>query len=232
MIEILLLDLDDTILDFQKAEYIALGKTLEHFGIEPKEAVRSRYSQINREYWEKLERKELTRAQVVSGRFAQLFDELGVAGDAEECAVRYAQNLGIGHYFLPGAEDALKVLSQKYRLFMASNGNLSVQRGRLKSANISHYFEDIFISQEMGADKPSIEYFDRCFARIKDFDREKTMIVGDSLTSDILGGNNAGIATCWVNPQHKPCRKDIRVDHEIESIMQLPALLESLCGQE
>ena len=228
MIEILLLDLDDTILDFQKAEHIALGKTLEHFGIQPTDAVRSRYSQINKEHWEKLERKELTRAQVVSGRFAQLFQELGVVGDAEECAKLYAANLGIGHYFLPGAEEALKILSQKYRLFMASNGNLSVQRGRLQSANISHYFEDIFISQEMGADKPSIEYFDRCFTRIKDFDREKTMIVGDSLTSDILGGNNAGIATCWVNPAHKPRRADIRVDHEIESITQLSALLEGL----
>lgn len=232
MIEILLLDLDDTILDFQKAEHIALGKTLEHFGIEPTDPVRSRYSQINKEHWERLERKELTRAQVVSGRFAQLFSELGVVADAEECASLYATNLGIGHYFLPGAEDALQILHKKYRLFMASNGNLSVQRGRLKSANISHYFEDIFISQEMGADKPAVEYFDRCFARIKDFDREKTMIVGDSLTSDILGGNHAGIATCWVNPGHKPRRADIRVDHEIESITQLPDLLESLCGHE
>ena len=133
MIEILLLDLDDTILDFQKAEHIALGKTLEHFGIRPTDGVRSRYSQINKEHWEKLERKELTRAQVVSGRFAQLFQELGVVGDAEECAKLYAANLGIGHYFLPGAEEALKILSQKYRLFMASNGNLSVQRGGCKA---------------------------------------------------------------------------------------------------
>ena len=228
MIEILLLDLDDTILDFRKAEHIALGKTLAHFGIDPTDTVRSRYSQINKEHWEKLERKELTRAQVVSGRFAQLFRELSVTADEEECARLYAENLGIGHYFLPGAEEALKILSQKYRLFMASNGNLSVQRGRLQSANVSHYFEDIFISQEMGADKPSIEYFNRCFERIRNFDRKKTMIVGDSLTSDILGGNNAGIATCWVNPQHKPRRADIRVDHEIESITQLSALLEGL----
>ena len=228
MFEILLLDLDDTILDFQKAEHIALGKTLQHFGVSPTDAVRSRYSQINKEHWERLERKEMTRAQVVSGRFAQLFDELGVEGDAEYCAKLYAENLGIGHYFLPGAEAALEALSKKYRLFMASNGNLSVQQGRLESAKISHYFEDIFISQAMGADKPSSEYFDRCFARIANFDRKNTMIVGDSLTSDILGGNNAGIATCWVNPGHKPRREDIRVDYEIESISQLATLLEAL----
>ena len=228
MFEILLLDLDDTILDFQKAEHIALGKTLQHFGIEPTDTIRSRYRQINQEHWERLERKELTRAQVVSGRFAQLFVELGVEGDAEYCAKLYAENLGIGHYFLPGAEAALETLFGKYRLFMASNGNLSVQQGRLKSAKISHYFEDIFISQEMGADKPSVEFFERCFARIDGFDREKTMIVGDSLTSDILGGNNAEITTCWVNPCHKPRREDIRVDYEIESISQLAVLLEAL----
>ena len=228
MIEILLLDLDDTILDFQKAEHIALGRTLQYFGIDPTDAVRNRYSHINKEHWERLERKELTRAQVVSGRFAQLFAELGVEGDAELCARLYAENLGIGHYFLPGAEAALEQLSGKYRLFMASNGNLAVQQGRLASANISHYFEDIFISQEMGADKPSIEYFDRCFARISNFDRQKAMIVGDSLTSDIQGGNNAGILTCWVNPGHKPRRDDIRVDYEIDSISQLAALLEGL----
>ena len=228
MVEILLLDLDDTILDFQKAEHIALGRTLQHFGIDPTDAVRNRYSQINKDHWERLERKELTRAQVVSGRFAQLFAQLHVEGDAEVCARLYAENLGIGHYFLPGAEAALEQLSKKYRLFMASNGNLVVQQGRLKSANISHYFEDIFISQEMGADKPSVEYFDRCFARISNFDRQKAMIVGDSLTSDIQGGNNAGILTCWVNPGHKPRRDEIRVDYEIDSISQLATLLEGL----
>ena len=228
MYKFLLIDLDDTILDFQKAEHIALGKTLQHFGIEPTEAVRSRYSQINRAHWERLERKELTRAQVVVGRFEQLFSEMGVTGDADLCAKLYAENLAIGHYFLPGAEDALEALSKKYRLFLASNGNLAVQKGRLQSSGIGHYFEGIFISQEIGADKPAVEYFARCFAQIKEFEKEKAMIVGDSLTSDILGGNNAGIATCWVNPNHKPGREGIRVDHEIEALSQLPALLETL----
>lgn len=228
MIECLLIDLDDTILDFHKAEKIALGKTLQFFGIDPTEPIRARYSQINKEHWERLERKELTRQQVVVGRFAQLFDELGMQGDAERCAELYAENLSIGHYFLPGAVEALEILSKRYRLFLASNGNLSVQRGRLSSANIGSYFEDIFISQEMGADKPSIEYFERCFARIPGFRREKTMIVGDSLTSDILGGNNAGIYTCWVNPKHLPCRDGIHVDYELEALHQLPALLEAL----
>lgn len=228
MIEILFIDLDDTILDFHKAEHIALQKTLASFGIEPSEQTCARYSEINRAHWEMLERKELTREQVLVGRFAALLQELGVEADAALCAERYAENLGIGHYFLPGAYEALEKLSKKYRLYLASNGTKKVQAGRLKSANISHFFEDIFISQDLGANKPDKAFFDACFERIPDFSYAETMIVGDSLTSDILGGINAGIATCWVNPHHKSAREDIRPDYEIESLSQLPALLENL----
>lgn len=228
MYKFLFIDLDDTILDFHKAEHIALSKTLEAFGIAPTQAVCDRYSQINRAHWERLERKELTREQVVVGRFAVLFAELGVKADAAKCADMYAENLGIGHYFLPGAPEAVEALAKSYQLYLASNGTASVQSGRLKSANISHFFRDIFISQDMGADKPAKQYFDNCFARIPGFEPAKAMIVGDSLTSDILGGINAGIATCWVNPRHKPGREDIHPDYEIECLAQLPALLESL----
>lgn len=228
MIEFLFLDLDDTILDFKKAEHIALQKTLRDVGIDPTEEVCALYSRINVKYWERLERKELTRPQVLVGRFEELLQTLGVAADAQGCADSYAHNLGIGHYFLPGAEEAVASLANKYKLYITSNGTASVQSGRLKSANISHYFQDIFISQDMGADKPSIEYFKACFARIPEIDPAKTMIVGDSLTSDILGGKNAGILTCWINPQHKPGREDIRPDYELENLTQLEALLETL----
>lgn len=228
MIEFLFLDLDDTILDFQKAEHIALSKTLNSFGITPTEAVCRRYSQINRAHWERLERKELTREQVLVGRFAQLFAELGIDADPAQAADRYAYNLGIGHYFLPGAREAVEALSKKYKLYIASNGTVTVQSGRLKSADISHFFQDIFFSQAMGYEKPDARFFENAFARIPDFDRSRTMIVGDSLTSDILGGINAGIQTCWINPTGKPGRPDIRPDHILESITQLEALLERI----
>ena len=228
MVEFLFIDLDDTILDFHKAEHIALKKTLESFGIEPTETVCSRYSQINKIHWERLERKELTRQEVLVGRFAVLFEELNVAADASECARRYAENLSVGHYFLPGAQEAVERLSRKYKLYLASNGTARVQAGRLASANISRFFQDVFISQDMGADKPALEYFVRCFARIRGFDPARAMIVGDSLSSDILGGRNAGIATCWVNPDHKPGKPDIRPDYEIERLSQLETLLETI----
>lgn len=228
MFEFLLLDLDDTILDFQKAEHIALRKTLSSFGVEPTEAVCARYSQINKEHWERLERNELTREQVLTGRFRTLFHEIGGTADPAEVAEDYENNLSMGHYFLPGAQEALKRLSQKYKLYLASNGTAKVQARRLASAQIGHFFQDIFISQEIGANKPSPAYFEACFARIPGFDKGKAMIVGDTLTSDILGGRNAGIATCWVNPDHKSGRDDIRADYEIQYLSQLEDLLETL----
>ena len=228
MIEFLFLDLDDTILDFHKAERIALAKTIRDFGVEPTEHVLHRYHIINKLHWEMLERGELTRAEVQVGRFRALFEELGVAVDAAAVTAKYSENLAIGHYFMPGAEEAVEALSKKYRLFLASNGTASVQKGRMTSANLYRFFEQVYVSQEIGHNKPSKAYFDACVARIPDFDPARAMIVGDSLTSDIRGGINAGIKTCWVNPAHDPGRPDIRPDYEIEALSQLSALLETL----
>lgn len=228
MFEFLFLDLDDTILDFQKAEYIALGKTLEQFGLEPTPQVRQCYHRINQAHWEALERKELTREQVLLGRFRTLFETVGIEAAAEEVAEAYEKNLSMGHYFMPGAEEAVKALSKKYQLFLASNGTARVQAGRLASAGIVPYFREVFVSQELGANKPSKDYFDKCFARIPGFDPSRAMMVGDSLTSDMLGGQNAGIVNCWVNPGKLPRPAGIRIDYEIEGLHQLEQLLEGL----
>ena len=228
MIEFLFLDLDDTILDFHKAERLALGKTFREFGLEPTETVMARYSQINKAHWERLERKELTREEVLVGRFDTLFREYGLEADPVACARAYEDNLSVGHYFLPGALEAIQSLSKRYKLYLASNGTAKVQAGRLASAGISPYFEEIFVSQEIGANKPDIAYFERCFARIPGFEPQKAMMVGDSLTSDILGGMQAGMATCWVNPDGKSCPEHIKPDYEIQALHQLEALLETV----
>ena len=121
----------------------------------------------------------------------------------------------------------MKRLHQKYRLFLVSNGSAVVQQGRMTSAGLYPYFEQVFISQEIGFNKPDKAYFDACFARIPGFDREKALVVGDSLTSDILGGINAGVRTVWVNPEHCGCG-GVRPDYEIEALSQLEKLLEEL----
>ena len=228
MVEFLFLDLDDTILDFHKAERIALSKTLRSFGIEPTEHVLGRYHVLNKACWERLEKGELTREQVVVRRYELLFAELGMECDAAAVTALYSKNLAIGHYFLPGAEEAVDALSKKYRLFLASNGTASVQQGRMTSADLYRFFEKVFVSQELGANKPAKEFFERATAQIPDYDPAKAMMVGDSLTSDILGGINAGMKTCWVNPNHIAADPKIPADYEIESLSQLEALLEAL----
>ncbi len=225
MIEFLFLDLDDTILDFHKAERIAISKTLREFGVEPTEEILNRYHDINIWHWQQLEMGTMTREEILMGRFGMLFQELGRKTDVAACQDTYEKNLSIGHYFLPGAQEAVDRLSKKYRLFLASNGTAVVQKGRMTSADLYKYFEKVFVSQEIGFNKPSRAYFDRCFAQIPGFDREKAMIVGDSLSSDIRGGIHAGIKTVWVNPGHKSSG-DLKPDHEIEALSQLEALLE------
>jgi len=221
VVEFLLLDLDDTILDFHKAERIAIAKTIGDFGVEPTEEVLRQYHLINKWHWEQLELGKLTRAEVLENRFGVLFGQLGVAADPAACARAYERNLAQGHYFLPGAEEALEKLSKKYRLFIASNGTAKVQNKRLDSAGIRKYFEAIFISQDIGINKPDKGFFDYCFARIPGFDPKKAMIVGDSPSSDMLGGQNAGIATCWVNPTGRKYSLERLPDYEIQCLAQL-----------
>ena len=226
--EFLFLDLDDTILDFHKAERLAISRTFRSFGLEPTEQVLERYHVINRLHWERLERGELTRDQVLTGRFQMLFEELGIPAQPQAVAKGYEHNLGLGHYFLPGAKEALDTLRGKYRLFLASNGTASVQHSRLTSAGLYPYFEKVFVSQALGANKPSRAFFDACAAQIPGFDPRKALMVGDSLTSDILGGINAGMKTCWVCPPEAQGRPDIVPDYRIEALSQLPELLESI----
>ena len=226
MVEFLLIDMDDTILDFHKAEFVALGRTMEHFGVAATQENRELYRVINHDHWHRLELGELTRDQVRLGRFQVFFSRLGRQVDSAECARVFEKYLSTGHFYLPGAEEALQALQGRYRMFLASNGTSSVSRPRIASAGLEKYFENIFISHELGANKPSLEYFEKCFAAIPGFDPSRAMIVGDSLSSDIRGGNVAGIRTCWVNPGGKVCPPDIHVDLQIQSLSQLPGALE------
>ncbi len=228
MIEFLFLDLDDTILDFHKQEAVAIRKTFEAVGVEPTEEACALYTKINLQYWKMLELGEITREELTWQRFAELFAILGATADPLLTGNLYADFLAEGHYFLPGAEDAVKSLAKKYKLYIASNGTASVQEKRLTSAGITPLFEKIFISELIGVNKPNKGFFDACFAAIPGFDPQKAMIVGDSISSDIRGGKNAGMLTCWVNPKGKEAPPEDQPDFEIKSITKLEGLLETL----
>lgn len=230
MIRNILLDLDDTILDFHKAEHIALAKTLKSFGLEPSQAIMDRYSEINQWHWKQLELGLLTRKEVLVGRYRQLFDEHSIDVPAEDAQALYEKNLSIGHYFIPGAEELLERLYGKYRLYLASNGTAVVQHGRLESSGIEKYFDKIFISEEIGADKPSTEFFEAAFSAIPDFKKSETVMIGDSLTSDIKGGIASGIHTVWFNPRGKKnetlfSATPIIPETEIKSLKEIDALM-------
>ncbi len=224
----ILFDLDDTLFDFRRAEREALKKTLCHFGIDPSEEMLARYSAINLAQWKLLEQGKLTRAEVKVRRYRLLFEEFHLPFDASEAAKIYENLLGIGHYFIPGAPGMLQTLSKKYALYIVSNGTAKVQQGRLKSADIERFVKGIFISETVGFNKPSREFFDACFAEIPDLSRESTVIVGDSLSSDILGGKNAGICTVWFNPHGEPNNSPVQPDFEIKSLEDLHGVLDQI----
>lgn len=228
MIKNILLDLDDTLLDFSMAERIALTRTLLHYGIDPAQETIARYHTINEAQWRLLEQGVLTGNEVKYRRFKLFLEEIGAALDPAEISAWYERMLGIGHYFVPGAEAMLEKLSTDYRLYLVSNGFVHIQNPRIESAHIAHYFNHIFISQEVGYDKPNPRFFNICFSKIPDFRREETLIVGDSLTSDISGGKNAGIRTVWFNPRGKHNGGPTRPDHEIGTLDELSELLKKI----
>ena len=227
---IVLLDLDNTILDFDIAERTALSRALTKLGVPFDDATLALYNKINLRHWEMLEDGVITREQVLYMRFETLYREIGMEADPHLTQRYYETLLAEGHWFLPGAEAMLEALYGPYRLVLCSNGTQTVQDGRIESAGIAHYFEKIFVSEHMGANKPEKRYFDLCFAQLPGFDAARCIIVGDSLTSDIRGGKNAGILTCWFNPRHKSVRPGMEPDYEIDALDQLRPLLDRCFG--
>lgn len=231
MIRNVLFDLDDTLFDFHKAEKIALTKTLVHFGIDPTEETLALYSTINAAHWKRLELGEISREEVKVGRYRELFETIGVECDPVKATAYYESMLAIGHYFMPGAPELLEELYRKYRLYIVSNGTAKVQEGRIGSSGIAKYMEGIFISQILGANKPDKQFFDICFAEIPDFSLSETVIIGDSLSSDIKGGINAGITTVWFNPKGIENDSDIKPDYTIKELSEVPGLLSQISAK-
>ena len=224
-----LFDLDDTLLDFGWAEAGSLSRCLRSFGLEPTAEILTRYSDINRRQWELLEEGKQTREETLTRRFTLLFAEYGQTIDGAEACERYENGLAeSGHRFMPGAEGLLRTLHGRYALYLVSNGLTRVQNARLASAGIAPYFDGIFLSEQLGVNKPDPAFFERSVGRVPGFDRRRALLVGDSLTSDIRGARRAGIMSCWYNARRRAPRADIVPDYEIESLAELPPLLERL----
>ena len=216
-----LFDADATLFDFKRSEHDAVKDCLAFAGLPTTDEVIQKYSEINDGYWKKLERGEVTKSQLFTARWKDLLVYYGFDFDAKKIADLYPLRLAEKCYLIDGAEEICRALYGKVRMYIVTNGFARVQHGRFDQSPLRKYFDGMFISEEVGAEKPSLAYFDAVFKSIPQIDLDKTVIIGDSLTSDIKGGISAGIDTCWFNPTGKPVPEGMIVTHVIRELSEI-----------
>lgn len=218
--DILLWDVDGTLLDFIAAEKTAVQTLFREFGLgECTDEMVERYSRINKEYWERLERGELSKPEILVRRFADFFASEGLdASKAPEFNEQYQVRLGDTVVFCDDSYELLSSLRGRVKQYAVSNGTVVAQTRKLRRSGFDRLLDGVFLSEELGYEKPAVEFFERVFAAIGEPDRERVLIVGDSLTSDITGGNRAGIRTCWYNPKGEPNLTAAHADYEIRDL--------------
>jgi len=215
----ILWDLDDTLLDFPYSQQFALKKCFRAIGYEITEEQIARYSQINDDYWKRLELGEVTREELLTGRFRTLFNEYGMEGvDVEAFHREYEKALGSVFLFRDEGLSIVRSLQGKVGQYVITNGVSAVARNKLKISGLAEIMDGSFISEEIGFPKPRKEFFEHCLERILEKDKSKILIVGDSLTSDIKGGVQMGIPVCWYRPDGRENHTPWKPDHEISDL--------------
>ena len=219
----LLFDVDDTILDFKAAELQGLSKLFEHYGYHLNDSLLKRYQIVNQGLWKAFEENKCTREEVLNTRFGLFFEQLGKKVDSVAVEKEYRQYLNQGSQRLENSLDIVADLADKADLYVVTNGVAKTQYQRLEAAKLLPYFKDIFVSETIGYQKPRIEFFQHVFNKIAPVDLEKTVIIGDSLSSDIKGGQNAGIDTIWLNAnqQETPTIKPTYTIQNLDDLYQI-----------
>ncbi len=223
--ELVFIDADETLLDFRKAERHALRHAFGQFGLESTEEIVLAYEEINAVIWKRLEKGELDQERLKVERFRLLFQSLGVDLDPAAFSSLYLEALGRGSFLLPGAEEICGYLAGKYRLAMVTNGIKEVQRSRIGASPIAAHFAALVISEEAGSSKPNPAIFEHACGLLNTHDKTRMIMVGDSLSSDIRGGINFGIDTCWFNPAGAPNPTELDPTYEISSLEELKRIL-------
>lgn len=221
----LLFDLDDTLLDFGATENEALHKLFAEQHIELTPEIKAYYKKLNDRLWQEFELGKMEREEVVNSRFTLLFEHYGLKVDGAALEGRYRTFLSEGHHLIEGAVELMQDIYEQFDLYVVTNGESKTQYKRLKDSGLERYFKDVFISEEVGHQKPTKEFFDYVFSKIEPFDRESTLIVGDSLTADVTGGYNAGIDTCWINIRGKQNNSKVIPTYEIKKLDELYKIL-------
>lgn len=225
----ILWDLDQTILDFDKSMDYALRASFKHLGLTISDEIVERYAAINDSYWKRLELGEVTKNEVLTGRFRTLFEELKISQyQPEDIADYYQEQLGSVAFFLNSSDQVIRCLKEKgFKQFVLTNGVNKTQSNKMKISGLNQLVDGVFVSELIGCPKPMKEYYDACFSNpaLTDTDRSECLIVGDSLTSDMKGANNAGIAACWYNPTGAVNDKAVAIDYEIRCLEELYPIL-------
>ncbi len=223
--KILLFDADATLMDFHRSEKEAVRECLEFFNLPCDDSVIEKYSEINAGYWKMLERGEIEKDKLYPARWQSLIDHYNFDCRACDISDKYIERLATKSYMLDGALELCQKLYGKFNMYIVTNGQKDIQKSRLFPSPIFKYFDGCFISEDIGFEKPSLDFFDAVSAQIADYDPDQTIIIGDSLTSDMQGGINAGIDTCWYNPLEKNLPDDYDITYVVKSFDEIANIL-------
>ena len=221
----LLFDADNTLLDFDENERTSLTDTFRVFGIPFDEDTIRLYHGINLMYWKMLSEKKISKEELLIKRFATLFERIGVDADPVATENHYRTLLGKGCQVVPGALEVCRKLRNDYRLYVITNGVASTQHSRLEGSGVAALMDGIFISDEIGYDKPDVRFFEHVQTSIPGFEKDKALVIGDSLFSDIRGGVDFGLDTCYLNVYNEKNISEIKPTYEIQDIVELLKLL-------
>ena len=221
----LLFDADNTLLDFDENERTSLTSTFKAFGIPCDEDTVRLYHGINLMYWKMLSEKKISKEELLIKRFATLFERIGVDADPVATENHYRTLLGKGCQVVPSALEVCRKLRNDYRLYVITNGVASTQHSRLEGSGVAALMDGIFISDEIGYDKPDVRFFEHVQTSIPGFEKDKALVIGDSLFSDIRGGVDFGLDTCYLNVYNEKNTSEIKPTYEIQDIVELLKLL-------
>ena len=224
--EYLLFDADNTLFDFYAAERNAHLQLCRDFGLAFSEEGYQLYHQCNAQLWHEFDLGRCTKEFLLVERFRRYLAITGEHADPEALNIAHLRSLGEGAILLPGAEALCRRLAGNHRLYLLTNAVASVQRQRFARSPIAPLFQGVFISEEIGCGKPSRAYFDHVFRAVPGLTADNALVIGDSLSSDIQGANNAGLPCCWFNPRGLPRPEGLRIDYEIRALEELPPIVE------
>lgn len=224
--KLLIFDADETLFDFRKSEQKALEITMIEFGANYDESYHLPiYKEVNNRIWKEFEEGVLTQQKLKTERFERYFSTLDVKYDVEQFSKAYIRNLGEGAYLFEDSVELVKTLSKTHKLMILTNGLSDVQNRRIEKSGIKSYFDRIVISEEVGVAKPSKVIFEHATKGLHDIDKSEMLMIGDGMRSDILGGINFGIDTCWYNPTNSSNKEKFSPTYEVAELMQIIELV-------